>query len=107
MGQSPALRWVTEVTNQSETQEVVNKSSLLLPGQLNELVVPQREAFPKESMVEGVDLEDLARLQIYFANRRPSPEPGTFVEASLMEYESLSEGIRIVRVGADYLGLVY
>src|SRR5262249_62178958 len=99
--QRPAFALVRERRLRGKRLRVVDERDLVRPRELEEIVVPERDAFAEVLTTEVALLHDLAGVDLHLANRRLAVEPGAFVQKPVTIFETLGERLRIVRVTAD------
>src|ERR1019366_5890704 len=75
-GESPAFAGVGEFAFRGEGREVVDEALLRLPGEFQEAVLPNDDAFAEILSREVALLQRLTGLQFHLANRRLLPVAG-------------------------------
>src|SRR5271169_1478965 len=95
--EAPAFARIRKPAQQAEVAEVVNKSNLRLPSELNYFVVDEGNSFAKKLRRQVSSLNYLAGLQANLPQRGSAIETSAFVEKSITVCQPLRKSSRIVR----------
>ena len=74
-----------------ERGAVVDETDAALPGQLHDRITDERDAFAEVPLLELLDLQDRAVLELHLADAGLPVQPGPFVEHAVGEDEPLRE----------------
>ena len=77
------------------------RADLVLPRQLVDLVVEDRDSFAEDLVVQANPFQDLAGIEFDLAQRGFPLDSGPFIQRAIVKDETLAEGIRRVRVFLD------
>ncbi len=72
-----------------------------MPGQLNQIGIPDGNAFAEVRLREIAPLHDLPGFELHLADRRAAVQSGAFVEKPVNVLQTLSVCVRVVRICAD------
>src|SRR6266550_3855610 len=92
-----------ELANLFKSPGVIDETHLMLPGQLIDFALQQRDAFCKIRRVDAYFLQHLAGFQFYSAQTRMTNLARALEQLAVMENESLGICTRVVRPGMDHL----
>src|SRR6185437_12130803 len=101
MRQPPAFPRIAECSNDPEAERVIHKSQMRLPRKLNKLALPVGEPFTEILCGQVMFLQHATRCQIDHAQARLPAQASRLVERSIYKHQTLSEGIRIMRIRVD------
>ena len=93
--------WYRNVRFGANVSAVVDEADLRLVGELNELVVPDDDAFAEVLLRQIAFLEHFAGVQPHLANRRRAVIAGALVEESIDPLQALRERGGVVRIGTN------
>ena len=98
-GEPPAFAGVGKFAFGGETGEIVDESLFGLPGQFEQAVLPNDDAFAEILAGDVAVLQHLAGLQFHLANARFLVHAGALVEHAVAIEQSLGVRCAVVRVG--------
>lgn len=102
-GQSPAFAAVIEFADFVERFQIVDERLVVLPGQLVQLAVQQREAFAEQVVVQFFCDDRPAGGEFDPAYRRTSLEAGAFVQRAVVPQQALRIRVGVVRILPEHL----
>ena len=107
MRQAPPLTEILEGAPLLKAGAVVDERDPRLPGELDEVGLPQRDPFAEVLRADFAALQHLAGFQLDLADRRSPVQAGAFVEHAVHELEPLRERTGIVRIDTNNLVRVH
>src|SRR5580765_6549727 len=100
-GQAPALARITELSLDLESLQIIHESFLLLPGQLKQFAVEQRQPFCEILRWYHNLLQDVAGFQFDLPQRGLAIQTSALEELTVEKHQALRERTPIVREDVD------